>query len=163
MIPPAVFWSALEQRGFHFFSGVPCSILTEALAELPNRPEIRYVPAVREDVALGVASGAYFAGQRSGILMQNSGLGNIVNPLTSYSLMYEVPVLIFITWRGHQGKDAPEHLIMGEKMTDFLGLMGVPHRTLDDENLGSVLDEALDSMDSRQWPFAVIVKKGAIG
>jgi len=163
MIPPTTFWSALKARGFRFFSGVPCSILTEALAAVPDDPEITYVPAVREDVALGVASGAWFAGKRSAVLMQNSGLGNVVNPLTSYSLMYEVPVLLFITWRGHQGKDAPEHLIMGQKMTDFLDLMGVPWRILQDDNLESSLDEAVRHIDTLSKPYAIIIKKGAIG
>ncbi|MDP6505774.1 MAG: thiamine pyrophosphate-binding protein [Planctomycetota bacterium] len=162
MIPAEEFWAALTARDFHFFSGVPCSILTEALAALPE-PEIRYVPAVREDLALGVASGGYFAGKRSGILIQNSGLGNIVNGLTSYSLMYEVPILMFITWRGYQGKDAPEHILMGDKMLDFLGLMGVPHRVLEDDNLETSLDEAIHCMDGKQRPFAIIVRKGAIG
>jgi len=163
MIPANKFWAALTAREFHFFSGVPCSILTEALAVIPDEPKIRYVPAVREDLALGVASGGYFAGKRSGILIQNSGLGNIVNGLTSYSLMYEVPILMFITWRGFQGKDAPEHILMGDRMLEFLRLMGVPHRVLEDDNLESSLDEAIKYMDTEQRPFAIIVRKGAIG
>jgi len=163
MIPATTFWSELKARGFRFFSGVPCSILTEALAAVPDDDEITYVPAVREDVALGVASGAYFTGKRSAVLMQNSGLGNVVNPLTSYSLMYQVPALIFVTWRGYQGKDAPEHLIMGRTMTDLLDLMGVPYRVLEDDNLGASLDDAVRFMDAENRPFAIIVRKGAIG
>ncbi len=163
MISPSRFWSELKRRNFRFFSGVPCSILTEVLAALPEDDEITYVPAVREDVALGVASGAYFAGKPSGILIQNSGLGNIVNPLTSFSLMYEIPVLLFITWRGHQGQDAPEHILMGDKMLEFLDLMGVPHSILDDGDFESSLDQAVDFMGACMKPFAIIVKKGAIG
>ncbi|MBI2194885.1 MAG: sulfopyruvate decarboxylase subunit alpha [Planctomycetes bacterium] len=163
MIPAKTFWSELKRRDFRFFSGVPCSILTEALEALPADPELTYVPAVREDVALGVASGATLAGRRSAILIQNSGLGHIVNPLTSYSLMYEVPILLIITWRGFQGKDAPEHLLMGDRMTGFLDLMGVPYAVLDDGNLASVLDRAVAAMDSSQKPFALLVKKGSIG
>tara|TARA_B100001013_G_scaffold344058_1_gene273291 strand:- start:329 stop:820 length:492 start_codon:yes stop_codon:yes gene_type:complete len=163
MISPSRFWSELKRRNFRFFSGVPCSILTEVLAALPEDDEITYVPAVREDVALGVASGAYFAGKPSGILIQNSGLGNIVNPLTSFSLMYEIPVLLFITWRGYQGQDAPEHILMGDMMFEFLDLMGVPHSVIDDGDFESSLDHAVDFMGACMKPFAIIVKKGAIG
>ncbi|MDA0840248.1 MAG: thiamine pyrophosphate-binding protein [Planctomycetota bacterium] len=163
MIPAKEFWAALRARDFNFFSGVPCSILTEALAAVPDVPGIQYVPAVREDLALGVASGGYFAGKRTGILIQNSGLGNIINGLTSYSLMYEVPILMFITWRGYQGKDAPEHILMGDKMLDILELIGVPHRLLEDDNFETSLDEATEYMDREQRPFAIIVRKGAIG
>ncbi len=109
------FWDGLKGRGLNFFAGVPDSIFQNAYNVMVNDPEIRYVPAVREDVALGIASAAYFAGRLGGVVMQNSGVGNIVNPLTSFSLMYKIPVLLIVGWRGHDGppNDAPEHWIMG--------------------------------------------------
>ena len=79
-----VFWNALKTRGLTFFSGVPDSTLHTAYNLMVHDPDIRYIPAVREDVALGVASAAYFTGQLGGVMMQNSGLGNLVNPLTSF-------------------------------------------------------------------------------
>ena len=97
------FWAALKARGLTFFAGVPDSTFHEAYNVMVDDPEIQYIPAVREDVALGVASAAYFDGKLGGVIMQNSGIGNIVNPLTSFSLMYKIPALLIVGWRG-QGK-----------------------------------------------------------
>ena len=85
-------------------------------------PEIKYIPAIREDVAIGIASASYLSNSKGGIILQNSGLGNLINPLTSFNLIYKIPVLIIIGWRGYGGRsnDAPEHWIMGEETTNIL-------------------------------------------
>ena len=77
------FWNVLKARGLTFFAGVPDSTFQAAYHVMVKDPDIRYIPAVREDVALGLASAAYFTGRLGGVVMQNSGIGNIVNPLTS--------------------------------------------------------------------------------
>ncbi len=109
-----LFWKTLKLRGFTFFAGVPDSTFQSAYQGMFNDPDIQYIPAVREDVALGVASAAYFSGRWGGVILQNSCIGNLVNPLTSFSLMYRVPVLLIVGWRGYGGppNDAPEHWIM---------------------------------------------------
>jgi phosphonopyruvate decarboxylase len=127
-------------------------------------PDIRYVPAVREDVALGVASAAYFAGRMGGVMMQNSGIGNIVNPLTSFSLMYKVPVLLLVGWRGYGGppNDAPEHWIMGVKTPELFDLLELPYRILEADNLEAVLDPLLVAMKEQSVPGALLVRAGVI-
>ena len=75
--PAAAFVAALKERGLTFVSGVPDSTLRSVFEQVLHDPEIRYVPAVREDVALGVASAAYFTGRLGLVLLQNSGLGNL--------------------------------------------------------------------------------------
>ena len=158
------FWDALKGRGLTFFAGVPDSTFQEAYHWMVQDPEIRYVPAVREDVALGVASAAYFAGRIGGVLMQNSGIGNIVNPLTSYSLMYKVPVLLVIGWRGYGGppNDAPEHWIMGTKTPEILKLLEIPYEILEPNNLDSALDRLLAMMNEQSVPAALLVRAGVI-
>jgi phosphonopyruvate decarboxylase len=128
-------------------------------------PEIQFVPAVREDVALGVASAAYFAGQMGGVMLQNSGLGNLVNPLTSFSLMYRIPVLLIIGWRGYGGppNDAPEHWIMGVKTPEILDTLEVPYEILEPDNLAPALDRLLEIMRRRSTPGALLVRAGVIG
>jgi phosphonopyruvate decarboxylase len=127
-------------------------------------PEIRYIPAVREDVALGVASAAYFTGRIGGVMMQNSGIGNIVNPLTSFSLMYKLPVLLIIGWRGHGGppNDAPEHWIIGAKTPEILALLDVPYAILEPENLEPTLDRLLGTIAQRCVPGALLIRPGVI-
>jgi phosphonopyruvate decarboxylase len=158
------FWDALKSRGITFFSGVPDSTFRSAYNAMAADPEIRYVSAVREDVALGVASAAYFVGRRAGVIMQNSGIGNVVNPLTSFSLMYKIPVLLIVGWRGYGGppNDAPEHWIMGEKSAEFFDLLDMPNETLEPDNLDSALDRLLAAMDDRSTPGALLVRAGVI-
>ena len=158
------FWTELKSRGFTFFAGVPDSTFESVYHSLAEDPEIKYVPAVREDVALGIASAAYFAGRRGGVIMQNSGVGNIINPLTSFSLMYRVPILMLIGWRGFGGppNDAPEHWIMGTKTPEILDLLDVPYEILEPDNLTSALNVLMTAMDERLVPGALLVRAGVI-
>ena len=161
MIEARSIWKLLKDKGYDFFSGVPCSILEELLDAAFKDADIKYVPAVRENAALGVASGAYLAGRKSGILMQNSGLGNVINALTSFNLIYKIPVLMFISWRGFEGKDAPEHLIMGDKMIELLETLRIPHVILS-EDYKKDIDWAISQMDEKAIPAAIIIKKDMI-
>lgn len=162
MISVEEFWDALKSRGVDFFSGVPCSILKNIINFALKDPEITYISAPREDAALGIASGAYLCGKIGGILIQNSGLGNIVNPLTSFNLIYQIPVFMVITWRGHQGKDAPEHLVMGEKTLSLLEEIRIPFEVLKEDNLESSLENLLGSIKEKQIPAALILRRGIV-
>ena len=106
----------LDAQGFDFFTGVPCSLAEGVIAALERHPPGRapYIPAVREDISLGLAAGAWLGGRMPAVIMQNSGLGTSANALVSLSLLYRLPALLLMTWRGFEGKDAPEHIVMGE-------------------------------------------------
>src|SRR5262249_43201437 len=119
MVTGTQFLQLLQEAGFDFFTGVPCSLVKSLIATLEERGG--YIPETREDAAVGLAAGAYMAGKQPVVIMQNSGLGVSLNALSSLSLMYHFPALLLITWRGYQGKDAPEHLIMGDIFPSFLG------------------------------------------
>ncbi|MQF88484.1 MAG: sulfopyruvate decarboxylase subunit alpha [SAR202 cluster bacterium] len=158
------FWAALKARGLNFFSGVPDSAFQGAYNVMVDDPDIRYVPAVREDVALGIASATYFTGGLGGVIMQNSGVGNLVNPLTSFNLMYKIPALLVVGWRGYGGPpdDAPEHWIMGAKTPQFFDLLEVPYEILEPDNLDSATDSLLASIKGRSIPGALLVRAGVI-
>lgn len=160
----ALFWHILKEQNVNFYSGVPDSTFHHAYDALFADPDITYVPAVREDVALGIASAAYFAGKRGGVVLQNSGIGNIVNALTSFSLVYRVPVLLIVGWRGYGGppNDAPEHWIMGPRTTQFFDLMEIPCKEFEPANFEVELDGLLNDMDKRSVPGALIVRSGLI-
>lgn len=161
MISSSHFWQILKDDGFSFFSGVPCSILKEVLNNISK--DITYIAATREDNALGLASGAYLAGKKGAILIQNSGLGNITNGLISFNLIYKIPVLLVITWRGEPGKpDAPEHWVMGRVMLPVLEVLGIPYKIIDD-NFKNQLNWALEKMEKEKIPVALILKKGVVG
>ena len=168
-IDPQTFWDALKGRGLTFFSGVPDSTFQRTYNAMVADPGIRYVPAVREDVALGVVSAAYFRGGTGGsglggVMMQNSGIGNIVNPLTSFNLLYRIPALLVVGWRGYGGppNDAPEHWIMGERTTEFLDLLQMPYEILQPGGLESALDLLLGAIERQSIPGALLVRAGVL-
>ena len=147
----------LEAQGFDFFTGVPCSLIEELIGALESHPRLPYVAAVREDAAVGVAAGAWFGGRRPVVLMQNSGLGTSLNALASLSLMYGLPALLLITWRGYRGKDAPEHILMGEITPKLLELLGIPHRVLSGTSADDDVAWAASEMDARSSPVALLI------
>ena len=156
------FCEMLKSRGLGFFTGVPCSILRNVIGRLEQDSEVIYVPAVREDAAVGLAVGAYLAGRKPLVLMQNSGLGVCMNALTSLAILYKIPLLMLITWRGYQSQDAPEHLLMGRVMLNLLDDIGVPYRILEPESVEADLDNALATLDESAAPVAVILRKGVL-
>jgi phosphonopyruvate decarboxylase len=147
----------LERHRFDFFTGVPCSLVEDVIAVLEQGSRAPYVAAVREDVAVGIAAGAWFAGRRPCVLMQNSGLGTSLNALASLSLMYGLPALLVVTWRGHEGKDAPEHILTGAITPNLLDLLGIPHRVLSTETAAADIAWAAKEMDARMQPVALVV------
>jgi phosphonopyruvate decarboxylase len=157
MISGRDFAARLEHHGFDFFTGVPCSLIEDLIAVLERGSRAPYVAAVREDAAVGVAAGAWFGGRRPVVLMQNSGLGTSLNALASLSLMYGLPLLLVVTWRGFGGKDAPEHILTGEISPKLLALLGVPYRVLAADSLDADLAWAAREMDTRQSPVAILV------
>jgi phosphonopyruvate decarboxylase len=147
----------LETQGYDFFTGVPCSMIGSLIARLEDHPRLPYVPAVREDVAVGLAAGAWLAGRRPMVLMQNSGLGTSLNALVSLSLMYRLPTLVLVTWRGHGGKDAPEHLLMGEISPSLLELIRIPHRVLSAETIAEDVAWGRAESERLQQPVALLL------
>ncbi len=146
------------------FSGVPDSSFGKSYMDIVNDPEVHYVPAIREDVALGIASSAYFAGEKGAVIMQNSGIGNIINPLTSYNLMYKIPALLIIGWRGFGGppNDAPEHWIMGEKTPLFFDMLEMPYKLLTNNNPEEQLTQLLLEIDELSIPGAILIQPGML-
>jgi phosphonopyruvate decarboxylase len=154
----------LDRHGFDFFTGVPCSLVEDLIAALERRARDSWLPAVREDVAIGMAAGAWLGGRRPVVVMQNSGLGTSLNALASLSLMYGFPALLIVTWRGYTGKDAPEHILMGEITPKILDLLGIPYRVLGlgPEPIGELVAWANKEMDAKEIPVALVVPPGVV-
>ncbi len=160
MSAAAQFVTLLEQNRFDFFSGVPCSLLTGLIQGVSSHPRLTYVPAVREDAAVGIATGASLAGRRAAVLMQNSGLGTALNALASLNILYKIPLLLLVSWRGYQGQDAPEHLLMGEVCTSILDTVKIPYRVPEVTTLERDLAWARETLEATQVPAALFIRKG---
>jgi sulfopyruvate decarboxylase subunit alpha len=156
--PADRFVDSLLAVGIDFFTGVPCSLVGPVIAELERRG--LYHGETREDAALGVAAGAYLGGRLPAVVMQNSGLGVSLNALGSLHLLYEMPCLVLVTWRGFEGKDAPEHLVMGAVMPGLLDLFGIPWRAPDAAALPADVAWAAERLHATRKPVAVVVKPG---
>jgi len=160
--PAEHFVDRLLAAGFDFFAGVPCSLVKALLVELERRH--LYLGETREDAALGVAAGAYLGGRTPVVIMQNSGLGVSLNALASLHLLYRIPCLILVTWRGYRGKDgakdAPEHLVMGDVLPRLLDLFAIPYRAPGADDIEADVDWAATRTRESRSPVALIVLPG---
>ena len=156
------FLDLLERHGYNFFTGVPCSLFEGVTRILDATPRYGYVSAVREDSALGIAAGACLGGRQPVVLMQNSGLGVSVNALVSLHQIYDIPALLVISWRGQDGRDAPEHLIMGGVMTPFLELLRIPFAVLGADTLDGEIASLTATLRQTRKPVALVVPKGIL-
>jgi sulfopyruvate decarboxylase subunit alpha len=159
-VAPERLAAALRELGYDFFTGVPCSLISGLIAELERSPDTPYYAETREDAAVGLACGAMMAGKQPVVLMQNSGLGVCINALASLTLMYKTPCLLLITWRGYQGNDAPEHIIMGDVCGQLLEIIDIPYRAPEPATLLNDLRWATEVQRDRMLPAALLLRSG---
>jgi phosphonopyruvate decarboxylase len=155
----------LRGHGVTLAAGVPCSFLTPLLNQVISASDIRYLSATQEGEAVAIAAGAWLGGGLGCALGQNSGLGNMVNPLTSLLHPASIPALLLVTWRGEPGrKDEPQHELMGQMTTSLLDLMQIAWDLLpaDPARLRDVLSGAADYMARERRPYALVIQKDTI-
>ena len=151
----------MKSKDFSLVTGVPCSYFNNLLIELDKNREMPYIPATREDEAIGIASGYYFGGEKSFVIMQNSGLGNIGDALTSLAQLYAIPMLIFVSYRGlKEDEDFPEHSIMGEIMENLLESMKIPFSVLEEEGWQDIIAHSIEQSQKENQPVCLLIKKG---
>lgn len=169
MIDTALFGALLKKRGFDFYSGVPCSFLKSLINYAVN--ECEFVMAANEGDAVAICAGAQTTGRKTVVLMQNSGLGNAVSPLTSLNAVFKIPVLGFVSLRGEPGLgDEPQHELMGVITEKMLETMQIDWEYLDSSSdaaegsLSEALSRQLDHAETvlaAGKPFFFVVKKNS--
>lgn len=165
MIQAEAFLAAAKEARISFFAGVPCSFLTPLINFVIGDPRLQYVAAANEGDAVATASGAWLAGHSTAVLLQNSGLGNAVSPLTSLNFPFRIPTLLIVTWRGRPGlADEPQHELMGQITHNLLELMRVEHAPFPNENEAIVpaLVGATRTMSASGLPYAFVMEKGDV-
>lgn len=166
MISPNVFVEAAVSHGFRLWTGVPCSTLEPLINFVVSDLSLRYVGAANEGDAVALASGSSLGGVPSVAMMQNSGLGNAVSPLTSLNAVFEIPILLIVTLRGDpEGPpDEPQHALMGARTTDLLELANVSWRWFpaNDHEVAESLKEATETMSATKRPFAFVMRRGDV-
>ena len=166
MIDPAFFFDELTRRGAAFFSGVPDSLLKSFCAYISgNTGENQHITAVNEGAALALAAGFHLAtGRIPVVYMQNSGIGNAVNPLLSLcdAAVYRIPALLIIGWRGESGvHDEPQHITQGRIQEALLDALELPYAVLaqDENTVRAQLDAAFTHLEKNSSPCALVVRK----
>lgn len=165
MIEAKEFIEAARELGFVRYTGVPCSFLTPFINYVINDNALEYIASTNEGDALATTSGSVIGGQRSIVMMQNSGLGNAVSPITSLSYIFRIPFLIIVTHRGEPGvKDEPQHELMGQITEELFNAMQIPSETFPNETKEIIpaLQRAEKFMSKEHRPYAFIMKKGSI-
>ena len=169
MISPKYFYDSLIANGTDFFAGVPDSLLKNFCAYITdNAPADKHIISANEGSATALATGYHFAtGKIPMIYMQNSGEGNMINPLLSIvdPDVYSVPMMIVIGWRGEPGvHDEPQHVKQGKVTCDLLDAMKIPYSVLGADNCNKCLDKALSKaygyIKANNAPYAFVIKKG---
>lgn len=165
MISADEFLKPARAAGFDFYAGVPCSLLTPFINRVIGDDNLIYVAAASEGEAVGIAAGAWLAGRKTVVMCQNSGLGNMVNPLTSLNFPFRIPTLLIVTWRGVPGMaDEPQHELMGEITPALLDVMKIPHSPFpaSHKDVAPALAKATKVMEQTGLPFAFIMSKGDV-
>jgi len=167
MIRPEFFYNTLKGLGIDFYTGVPDSLLKNICAYITDHADRRNnIIAANEGGAVGLAAGYHIAtGNIPVVYMQNSGIGNAVNPLLSLTDgdVYRIPVLLIIGWRGEPGvHDEPQHVKQGKVTLPLLGAMGIRHEVMcgGEAELEGQLAGAVEYMRETGGAFALVVRKG---
>lgn len=170
MIRPEYFYNTLRGMGIDFYTGVPDSLLKDICAYITDHADRKNnIIAANEGGAVGLAAGYHLAtGNIPVVYMQNSGLGNTVNPLMSLtdSDVYRIPVLLVIGWRGEPGvHDEPQHVKQGKTTLPLLDAMEIRHEIMsgDEAELEKQLAGGVRYMKETGRAFALVVKKGTFG
>jgi phosphonopyruvate decarboxylase len=167
MIAPKELHELFQQQNLNFYAGVPDSLLKDFCAFITDnvQPNNNIITA-NEGNAIALAAGYHIATGETGVVyMQNSGLGNCVNPLTSLTdpHAYSIPMLLVIGWRGEPGKkDEPQHIKKGMVTLGLLNTLAIEYGILPNsiEEAKTLILKACDHMNKHNEPYAIVVRKG---
>jgi phosphonopyruvate decarboxylase len=170
MISPQAFVDALVENDIKFFAGVPDSLLKDLCACISDTTsDDQHIITANEGAAIACVSGYHLATGKVGLVyMQNSGLGNAINPLVSLvdPEVYKIPLLLIIGWRGEPGvKDEPQHIKQGKITLDLLDTIGVQYEVIDSstEDIKDVVSKACKNIKSTGRTYAFVIREKTFG
>ena len=149
-------YEKLRSNGLDFFVSVPCKFLDGLISILEKDRDIIYTPVTREEEGVGVLAGAFLAGKRPVMIMQNSGLGNSINAICSLLNYYEIPMVFIISHRGTAGEQIDAQRPMGEATKSLLDISGIPYKEI--KKIGDIakIDELVNRGFEKNHPIAFL-------
>jgi len=163
-INPDLIVDTLVNEGSTFFTGVPDSLLKNLCESITHSDSLTNVVSANEGSAIALAAGNYLATKEVPVVyMQNSGLGNAVNPLLSlvHEDVYSIPMVVVVGWRGEY-MDEPQHMVQGgcmQKMITDMGFESIVLPVTADVDAATALKEAREFAERNSAPIFVIVRK----
>lgn len=166
MIEAKSFCETAKKAGFSLYTGVPCSYVKPFINFVIDAPDLTYIGATNEGDAVAIAAGAQVGGKRAVVMMQNSGLGNAVSPLTSLNAIFKIPCLLIVTLRGEPGgpHDEPQHELMGRVTTKMLETMEIAWEYFprEEAEIATTLEKAISHIQKTNLPFCLVMKKDSV-
>lgn len=166
MIEAKSFVETAKLAGFSLYTGVPCSYVKPFINYVIDAPDLSYIGAANEGDAVAIATGAEMGGRRAIAMMQNSGLGNAVSPLTSLNAIFKIPIMLIVTLRGEPGgpKDEPQHELMGAITTSMLDTMQIAWAFFptEESEVAGAIERAVAHMQKTSTPFCFVMKKDSV-
>ena len=169
MISPKDFYNHLTKEKINFYAGVPDSLLKDLCFYISDNSSHNHIIAANEGNAVALSIGYYLATSKVPMIyLQNSGLGNLINPLLSLAdqEVYSIPMLMIIGWRGKPGiKDEPQHKKQGRVMLKMLESMEIPYKVIykkdDTQKIKNKVSAIIKNINKRNSPCAIIIEKGS--
>ena len=164
MISTEKFFSFLKKKNVDFFVGVPDSVLKYFIKILHGK---NHIIAANEGSAVAIGIGNYLSTKKIPLVyMQNSGLGNAINPLISiaHKKVYSIPLLLMIGWRGAPSKfkDEPQHNLKGKITIKILKLLNIKYCILDNEDDYKKLNDLINFSLKNKTPVAFLIKNNSL-
>ncbi|WP_292459427.1 sulfopyruvate decarboxylase subunit alpha [Methanothermococcus sp.] len=154
-------YDAIRESKIDFVVGVPCANLKNLINLIndnKNNSQITYIPATREEEAIGICAGAHLAGRKTCLLMQNSGLGNSINAIGSLCKVYQIPMLIIISHRGELKEKIPAQIPMGRWTKNLLETAEIPYYCpKTPEEAYKIIIHASEYSETMGYPVAILL------
>jgi len=157
MTPTDQLYERLRASGLDFFVSVPCKLLDGLLGRLRGDDDILYTPVSREEDGVGILAGAYMAGRKPALVMQNSGFGNSVNAVCSLLNYFEIPVIFVISHRGSTGEPVEAQKGMGDAVTGVMAASGVSTLSIDHPDQLPRIDSAIAAAFSEGRSLGILL------
>lgn len=154
--------AGLKRAGIDFVATLPDEKMVEVIRTVESDPELKHIPLCREEEGIGICAGAYLAGKKTALIMQNAGFLNSCNALTTTSLQFQIPTLLLIYYAGDMGDRG--FTTLGAVTEPTLQALGIRYTTLrkTDEIDGTLRDAQILADDSKK-PVAVLLTKTVLG
>lgn len=163
-IKPQILSQLCYENNILFHAGVPCSLLSPITNTISTAENMRYVNAAIEGEAVALAAGAWLAGVNSAVWIQNSGLGNTINPITSLLNTFEIPILLISSRRGKPGEDdEPQHTLMGEITESLFKMCKIDYALLTEvSEVTFLFDKVSNYLNNLRQTYGIIVDKNCV-